>query len=514
MTTSQHLTGPVQIKDARLRAVNDLSIPLARQSAGRHEYDGVVQDLSPDGVKAGLRALGLAESPPQGDSHDEAQLQCAIDVVQVRLGELELHRINPLWHILNLDLSCYDREYAPQADRREARDRHVRQWPDAVDAALVSLDQMPAPVAEAALPVARGLGAFLADGEVGARAALDRFVGHLEEAVERGDPRGAMGPGPLQRLLETSEACRVDLTELARRADGERDRLQELLLDSCRRIDAEASVELTVERLRADHPTPQSLLQTTRDLVGEVMAWTAESGLVPYLDGDCEVALMPESQRVAAAGMFGAAPAETDAPSMFYVTPPDPTWPAAEQDRWLASFFNRATLPVMTVHEVAPGHFAHFRAWRRAQGEVRRTVGSDGFDEGWAHYTEQLALEEGFHADDPAFAVGIALDGLRRVARLRSAVGMHSGELTVDQAAAIFSSDAYVTGPAAKAEARRGLYHPGYGCYTWGRLSVLDLREKARLAWGSDFSLPRFHRAMLDLGSPFLGLLDTAVERG
>lgn len=77
---------------------------------------------------------------------------------------------------------------------------------------------------------------------------------------------------------------------------------------------------------------------------------------------------MPESQRIAAAGLFGAAPNEADAPSKFYVTPPDAALPVAEQDQWLASYFNRATLPVIAVHEVAPGHFAHSRAWRRAAG--------------------------------------------------------------------------------------------------------------------------------------------------
>jgi uncharacterized protein (DUF885 family) len=151
---------------------------------------------------------------------------------------------------------------------------------------------------------------------------------------------------------------------------------------------------------------------------------------------------------------------------------------------------------------------------RRAGTDIRRTLIGEVFVEGWAHYTELLALEEGFHADDPRFALGVALDGLRRVARLSAAIGLHTGAMTVEDAAACFTRDAHVSGPAALAEAQRGLYDPTYVRYTWGRLAILALRERARAAWGAEFTPARFHRALLDLGSPPLGLLDTALERG
>jgi uncharacterized protein (DUF885 family) len=86
--------------------------------------------------------------------------------------------------------------------------------------------------------------------------------------------------------------------------------------------------------------------------------------------------------------------------------------------------------------------------------------------------------------------------------------------MTVESAARRFAEDALLPGSAAISEARRGTFEPTYGRYTWGKLALLDLRERAKQAWGGDFSLPRFHRALLDLGSPPLGLLDTAIERG
>src|SRR6266508_3250265 len=102
----------------RLRALCDLSAGSAREYVGLHEYDGKVEDLSPDGVRAGLARLG---GPPEPDAHDEAHLATFEQLARVELGELELHRSNPLYHIGALDVSCYDREYAPAAERAQAR---------------------------------------------------------------------------------------------------------------------------------------------------------------------------------------------------------------------------------------------------------------------------------------------------------------------------------------------------------------------------------------------------------
>jgi hypothetical protein len=90
-----------------------------------------------------------------------------------------------------------------------------------------------------------------------------------------------------------------------------------------------------------------------------------------------------------------------------------------------------------------------------------------------------LAVEEGFCGDDPRFA-----------------------------------ADTHLAGPAALAEASRGTFDPTYGRYTWGKLEIMALRERARAAWGAGFTLKRFHTALMDLGSPPLGLLGTAIERG
>ncbi|MGI9007576.1 MAG: DUF885 family protein, partial [Streptosporangiaceae bacterium] len=140
----------------RLRAVWDLSVAEVREYCGRHEYDGKIQDLSPAGVRAGLQALAAAGGDPLGDGHDEAHLAVFERAARVAYGELGLHRTNPYPHIANMDLSCYDRQYAPPGERAAVRAAHLAAWPDAADGAVESLDAVAAPVGKALAGAARG----------------------------------------------------------------------------------------------------------------------------------------------------------------------------------------------------------------------------------------------------------------------------------------------------------------------------------------------------------------------
>ncbi|HEV2087045.1 MAG TPA: DUF885 family protein, partial [Cryptosporangiaceae bacterium] len=296
-------------------------------------------------------------------------------------------------------------------------------------------------------------------------------------------------------------------------ADTEQARQRALLDEACARIAPGVPTAETVPALLADHPDAGGVLDETRALTAEVISWTAERELVPYSDGECQVGPAPESRRWAMAMLTWAGAYEDDSPSWYHVTPPDPSWPAREQAEWLA-VFSRTTLPAITVHEVAPGHFSHGRALRHLSSDVRRLLLGKTFVEGWAHYVEEVALEEGFRAQDPRFAAGVALEALTRVVRMAAAIGLHTGTMTVADVASRFTEVAFMSGPAALSEARRGTFDPTYGRYTWGKLALMDLRERARRAWGAGFSLPRFHGALLDLGAPPLGLVDTAVTRG
>jgi hypothetical protein len=415
-----------------------------------------------------------------------------------------------LLHLTNLDVSCYEREYAPAEERAEARRRHLDSWPDAVDAALESLDRVPSAVAQPLLGGIRGLAAG-----VDAGAALDahaRLVAHVERLAAEGDPDAALGTDVLAKLMGDGEGMTVDIGRLADRADRERDRLKGILADACSRVRSGATPAELLPELLADHPTePEQIYAEARTQIDEATAFTIAHDLLPELGGECRVGPAPASRRMAMAMMSWSAPWEPDAPSWYYVSPPDPSWTPEAQEEWL-SVFSRTTLPAITVHEVTPGHYAHGRILRRAEGDVRRTLFSSSFIEGWAHYAEELCFEEGFRDGDPTFAIGMCIEALIRVTRLAVAVGLHSGMMTMDEAVHRFEADAFQRGPAARAEAGRAAWDPTYGRYTWGKLEIQALRDEAMAQWGQRYSHRRFHDALLALGAPPLGLMDTALR--
>jgi hypothetical protein len=504
----------------RLRALCDLQVAGAREYSGRHEYDGRVQDLSRSGVRAGLSQLAAAAGgdAPLVDSHDEAQLAGAARAAEVAFGEIELHRRDPGVHLGNLDLAGYDREYAPAARRDQARAAHLAAWPQAIDAALDALDQVSAPVALALGDAIRGLSAGIpADTDPGVRsaalAAHARLVARIDDAAATGNPDAALGAAALTALMSSAEVIPLDLGALSARADAERDRLSERLAADCALVDpGRPALEVARELVR-DHPDADGVIEAARVWTQRAIDFTAERDLVPYTDGECRVGLAPESRRWAMAMMSPAAPGEPEGPSWYHITPPEASWPERDIEEWL-EVFSDTTLPGITVHEVAPGHFSHFRAVRRAPTAVRRTLHSEAFIEGWAHYAEELCVEEGFGGGDPRFAIGVWLEALVRVTRLACAIGVHTAGMTVADATRRFEADTHLSGSAAASEARRATFDPTYGRYTWGKLEIMDLRERARREWGAAFSLKRFHTSMLALGSPPLGLLGTAVDRG
>jgi hypothetical protein len=504
----------------RVRAICDLNVAESRENSGRHEYDGVLADLSPAGVTAGLARLAAAraEGAALDDPHDEAHLRAFEDAQQVVYGDLGLHRRNPVFLLGELDLACYDKDYAPAAQRAAARSRHLAAWPEAIDAGLASLDQVSAPVAQSMLGGVRGLAAGIpADADQATReaaiAAHARLVSHVEKAAADGNPDAALGAAGLASLMGIAENIHVDVGDLAQRADAERDRLMARLRESCALLDPSPHPLEVARELVKDHPDRTGVLDAARYWTQRAIEFTESRDLVPYHDGTCVVEEAPESRRWAMAMISMNAPGEPDGPSYYHITPPDESWPEQEANEWL-EVFSATTLPVITVHEVAPGHFSHGRAIRRAPTEVRRVLGSASFIEGWAHYAEELCVEEGFLADDPRFAIGVWLEALVRVTRLACALGVHAGDMTIDDGARRFEADTHLLGQAALSEARRATFDPTYGRYTWGKLEIMRLRDEARRAWGTGFTLQRFHGALLELGAPPLGLVGTAVERG
>jgi hypothetical protein len=495
------------LTDSRVRAAVELDLASAREFVGLHEYDGVLQDLSPDAVAAAVARLGSGPLP--ADPFDAAVVDVHEDGLRATYTEAEVHRRDPLVHVSAMDLASYDREYAPAAERQQARERHLRSWPDAVDNAITALDQVTAPVATATLPSVRGLAAGIEDPRI--LAAVARFATHVEKAARDGDPSAALGPDRFLRLLGAGEGMTFDLAALTDTAERETARLRAILAEAVERYAPGERPADVVPVLMRDHAvTTTDVMAEAAELISEVTAFAVDNDLIGDPGGVCLVGPAPASRSYAQAMMSWSAPYEPDAPSWYHIVPPDPAWSADETEEWL-SVFSRTSLPSITVHEVTPGHYAHGRAMRGLTSDVRRSLASLAFIEGWAHYSEELYAEQRFRDGDPRYVIGMCVEALLRVTRLACSIGLHTGGMTVADATARFEADTFLRGTAAAGEARRGTYDPTYGRYTLGKLEIRRVRERARETWQDGYTHRRFHDALLALGMPPIGLLERAV---
>ena len=136
----------------------------------------------------------------------------------------------------------------------------------------------------------------------------------------------------------------------------------------------------------------------------------------------------------------------------------------------------------------------------RIQSRVRKLLGASSNAEGWAHYCEQMMLDEGF-SKDPKMRLGQLQDALLRDARYIVGIEMHTGKLTFDQAIDFFVKEGYQPHEVGVVETKRGTADATYLYYTLGKLQILKLREDYRKMRGSQFSLEEFHDKFLQQDS-------------
>src|SRR5205085_1512665 len=185
--------------------------------------------------------------------------------------------------------------------------------------------------------------------------------------------------------------------------------------------------------------------------------------------------------------------------SYFYVTPPDSQWDERRREEHL-SFYNRYSLPIIAIHEVAPGHYYQHLALKQQHSRVRTALASGSFVEGWAHYCEQMMLDEGFGGGDPRLRLAQLEEALLRDCRFIVGIKMHTRGMSLDEGTKIFVERGHQEKSNAFEEARRGTYDPLYLYYTLGKLQILKLREDYRRAKGNEFKLSEFHDAFLRQG--------------
>jgi uncharacterized protein (DUF885 family) len=194
----------------------------------------------------------------------------------------------------------------------------------------------------------------------------------------------------------------------------------------------------------------------------------------------------------------------------YYITLPDPTWPAKEQEEYIMTYSN---LLSTSVHEVYPGHFVQGLWQKRAPTFAQKALESYSYVEGWAHYAEQMMVDEGFGDEDPQNRYGQLMDALLRNCRFVASIGIHTEGMTLAEAEERFVRDCHQDRATARQQAVRGTFDPGYFAYTLGKIQILALRDEAKRRLGARFDMKKFHDALLAHGAPQVPLIRERVLR-
>jgi uncharacterized protein (DUF885 family) len=191
--------------------------------------------------------------------------------------------------------------------------------------------------------------------------------------------------------------------------------------------------------------------------------------------------------------------------AFYYLTDADPSWTPERQDEHLRDF-NYGALWAISIHEVFPGHFLHYQHLRQIESKLRKSIlfSSSAFVEGWAHYCEQMMIDEGFRRDDATVRLGQLAEALVRLCRCVVGIRLHCEDMSVEQAVRFFREEAFLEESSARREAERGTFDPSYILYSAGKLMLLKLRDDYRAHASARYSLKEFHDALLANGTvPF-----------
>jgi uncharacterized protein (DUF885 family) len=304
---------------------------------------------------------------------------------------------------------------------------------------------------------------------------------------------------PLDRLLEIGyEDLHRNQAEMKRVAE---------------RIDPTRPVEAILQDLENDHPAADKLLGSFRDVLGGLRDFIETKHIVtiPSKVAPIVEETPPFMRALTSASMDTPGPYEKVAKEAFFnVTLPDPSWPAKDVDEYLQGF-NRGTIVSTAVHEAYPGHYIQFLWVPSAPSKVRKLMGCGSNAEGWAHYTEQMMLDEGYGNGDLKLRLGQLQDALLRDARFIVGIQMHTGKMTMEQAMDFFVQEGRQVRPTAEKEAKRGTSDPTYLVYTLGKLEILKLREDYKAMKGGKYTLQEFHDAFLQQGTPPVKIVRKAL---
>jgi uncharacterized protein (DUF885 family) len=528
--------------------------PQTGTSLGFHEYDGKVTDFGRRSLDAELarlhsfdRTLGALNTNglSAAASYDCRILRNAIKREIFGFEEMGIYERNPMTYAGVLDVNIYiKRDFAPMTERVKSLTAVLEQAPKIVAAARANLaESLPKPEIETAIEEANGAVDFLSKDLVDALKdvkdgglmsnfrtangqAIEELRGYVkylkEQKLPKANEQYALGRDKYAKLIEYGEMITASPEEVLEIGMKELKRKQEVFAQAARQIDPNKKPIEVFKAIQKDHPTEKSLIPDTAKDLEMIRQFLIDHKIIT-IPSPVRANVMETPQFLRAtsfASMDTPGPFEKKATEAFYyVTPTEPDWSPQQKEEWLTAF-NYYTTDIVSIHEAYPGHYVQFLALNASPAtKLEKIFDSYAFVEGWAHYTEQMMVDEGFgnralrNTDNnvgvaaPKYRLAQTDEALLRICRLCVSIKMHCQGMTVDQAAKFFEDNCYYEPKPARQEAIRGTFDPEYLYYTVGKLEILKLRDDYRKQEGERYSLQKFNDEMLRHGCPPIRLL-------
>lgn len=339
--------------------------------------------------------------------------------------------------------------------------------------------------------------------------AMDDLAQWLKGEQSRATGPDRLGPERYAQMLKMTQRIDMPLSDLESAARADLERNQAALKAACAEFAPGATLAACVVRM-GSHKPEGSPVDAARAQLEVLRQFVVDKDIVTIPGSEqAKVAEAPPFNRQNFAYIDPIGPYDKGLPSVYYIAPPDPAWPQAEQDAYVPG---RAILLFTSAHEVWPGHFLQFMWSNRAHSKLGSLFVDYAFTEGWAHYAEEMMWERGL-GGDPETHIGQLVEALLRDARFLASMGLHVHEMTIPQAEQLFREQAFADPGTARQQAARGTYDPAYLNYTLGKLMIRKLRAdycagRGQACWKD------FHDHFLSYGGPPIPLIRAAMLPG
>ena len=509
--------------------------PVFAANAGKHEFDGRLPDFSAEGLKANAdwlhaqRKSFTAFTDDELDARGRFQRDYVLAVIDGQLFWLEDSGApykNPTFYTGDLSPSMYlTRPYAPLAQRMAAFVTYQEALPKALAQIKANLKlPLPASYIDVGVNSFAGFASFfktdvpsifaqVKDDALQARfkasnAAAIKASQELADWLKAQKPHAtqdfALGADKFAKMLHATE--RVDLPLDQLKAIGESDLARNLasLKSACDKFAPGQSLKDCVAKESADKPVGGAV-EGARAQLASLRQFIVDKDLVSIPGTEqAKAEEAPPFNRWNFAYIEIPGPYEKNLPSVYYIAPPDPTWSKADQAAYVPG---KAALLFVSAHEVWPGHFLQFLHANRAHWKFGQLFVGYAFAEGWAHYAEEMMFDAGLDGATPEVHIGQLTNALLRDVRYLSAIGLHTGGMTVAQSEQMFRDQAFQDPGNARQQAARGTYDPAYLNYTMGKLMIMQLRQDWIAAHPGPNALKAFHDQFLSYGGPPIPLV-------